>query len=153
MSFLYNSPKLLIMDIKKLLIGGILAGILFFLLGWLAYANLFANFFAAHPGSAGNLMRADKDLQFLYLVIGNLSLGFALAFILVKSNVSSMASGLVTAGIVGLLFGVGKETIMYATSTVISKTAMAADVAIIIAMWAIGGAVVGAVLGMGKKTV
>ena len=139
------------MDIKKLLMGGIIAGILFFLLGWLAYGNLLANFLATHTGSAGNLMRTDKDLQFLYLVIGNLSLGFALAFIFVKANISSLASGLVTGGIVGLLISVGKDSILYGTTVAISKTGMAADVAIITVMWAIAGAVVGAVMGMGKK--
>jgi hypothetical protein len=40
---------------------------------------------------------------------------------------------------------------IYATTTTMSKTGMAADVVAAAAMSAIVGAVVGAVLGMGKK--
>ena len=67
------------MDIKKLLIGGIVGGILFFLLGWLAYGKLLETFFATHAGTAGNLNVADKDIKFLYLCIGNLLMGLSLA--------------------------------------------------------------------------
>ena len=139
------------MDIKKLLMGGIVAGILFFLLGWLLYGNLLANFFATHPGTATGVNRDQKDIQFLYLAIGNLSLGFLMAYIFVKSNVNSIASGLVTGGIVGLLLSVGFECVMYATTNIASKKAVLADVCTMTVMWAITGAIVGAVMGMGKK--
>ena len=138
------------MDIKKWVIGGITGGVLFFLLGWLIYGMLLTSFMESHMGAAGNIMRAEPD--FLYLAIGNLAMGFAVAYVLLKANVSSMAGGFVTAGIFGLLIGVGFDCMMYATSTVISKTAMAADVAASTVMTAIVGAVVAMVMGMGKKT-
>lgn len=138
------------MDIKKWVIGGITGGVLFFLLGWLIYGMLLKSFMESHAGTAGNIMRAEPD--FLYLAIGNLAMGFAVAYVLLKANVSSMAGGFVTAGIFGLLIGVGFDCMMYATSTVISKTAMAADVAASTVMTAIVGAVVAMVMGMGKKT-
>lgn len=138
------------MDIKKWVIGGITGGVLFFLLGWLIYGMLLTSFMESHTGTAGNIMRAEPD--FLYLAIGNLAMGFAVAYVLLKANVSSMAGGFVTAGIFGLLIGVGFDCMMYATSTVISKTAMAADVAASTVMTAIVGAVVAMVMGMGKKT-
>ncbi len=139
------------MDIKKLLMGGIVAGILFFLLGWLAYGTLLRTFFMNHPGTVMGVDRPDKEIQFLYLVIGNLALGFTLAFIFTKSNVNSLSSGLVTGGLIGLLFSVGINCMMYATTNIVSKTAMAAGVATDTVMWAIAGAVVGAMMGMGKK--
>ena len=70
------------MDIKKLLMGGIVGGILFFLLGWLAYVKLFAEFFKNHPGLATNLDKADMLL--VYIAAGNLLHGFALSFVFVK---------------------------------------------------------------------
>ena len=139
------------MDIKKLLMGGIVAGILFFLLGWLAYGKLLAGFFAAHPGTAMGVDRAEKDIQFLYLGLGNILMGFALAYVFVKSNVSSLASGLVTGGVLGLLFSAGMDCIIYGTTNIMSKTMMAGDVATSTVMWAITGAVIGAMMGMGKK--
>ncbi|MBK8521128.1 MAG: hypothetical protein WAT20_11630 [Ferruginibacter sp.] len=140
------------MDIKKLLTGGIVGGILYFGLGYLIYGNLLLNFMKDHPGTAMNVDRADADFQFLYLIIGNLAMGFLLAYIFVKSNVSSLGNGLFTGGVLGALISVGVDCMMYATTNVISKTAMAADVAAATVMSAIVGAVVGMVMGMGKKT-
>ena len=40
------------MNLKKLLLGGIAGGIVFFLLGWLIYGKLLMGFMTAHPGLA-----------------------------------------------------------------------------------------------------
>ena len=140
------------MDIKKLLIGGIVGGILYFGLGYLVYGNLLMNFMKDHPGTATGIDRTMEEFQFMYLTIGNLAMGFLLAYIFVKGNINSAASGLVTGGIVGLLVSVGFDSVMYATTNIISKTAMAADVAAFTVISAIVGAIVGMVMGMGKKT-
>ena len=137
------------MDIKKWIIGGITAGILFFLLGWLVYGILLSDFMNNHTGAAGNVTKTEEDM--LYLAIGNLAYGFLLAYVFVKGNVGTMMNGFITGGIVGLLMAVGIDCIMYATSTVISKTAMAADVAASTVMSAVVGAITAMVMGMGKK--
>ncbi len=139
------------MDIKKLLIGGIVGGILYFGLGYLIYGNLLMNFMKDHPGIATGVDRAMDDFQFLYLAIGNLAMGFLLAYIFVKSNINSMVSGLFTGGIIGALISISVDCMMYGTTNIISKTAMAADVVAMTAMSAIIGAVVAMVMGMGKK--
>ena len=139
------------MDIKKLLMGGIVGGILFFGLGYLIYGNLLAGFMQKHPGTATGVDRAMGNFEFLYLAIGNLAMGFLFAYIFVKSNVNSMADGLVTGGVIGALVSVGYDCMMYGTTNVISKTAMAADVAAMTVMCAIVGAVVAMFMGMGKK--
>jgi hypothetical protein len=139
------------MDIKKLLIGGITGGILFFLLGWLVYGMLLMDFMNSHQGAAGNVQRAESDMQYLYLVIGNMAMGFMLAYVFLKGNVNSMMDGFITGGILGLLIAVSYDCMIYATSTVISKTAMAADVAVMTVMTAIVGAIIAVVMGMGKK--
>ena len=139
------------MDIKKLLIGGIVGGILYFGLGYLVYGNLLMNFLKDHPGTATGVDRAMADFEFLYLTIGNFAHGFLLAYIFVKGNVNSLANGLITGGIVGLLMSVGINSIMYGVSNITSKTAMAADVAAFTVISAIVGAVVGMIMGMGKK--
>ena len=144
------SPKTKLMDIKKLISGGIAGGVAFFLLGWLIYGILLMDFMTAHSGAAGNIGKAEPD--FMYLIIGNLASGLLLAYIFIKGNVNSMGSGIITGGIIACLMSVGFDCVMYATSTVISKTAMAADVAAATVMGAIVGGIVGMVLGMGKKT-
>lgn len=139
------------MDFKKLFIGGITAGILFFGLGYLIFGMLLKTYMANHLGVAGNIYRADADMQFLYLVLGNLSYGFMMAYIFARANVKSAVDGLITGGIVGLLMAVGVDCVIYATSTIMSKSMMAADVAGTTAMSAIVGAIVGLVMNMGKK--
>lgn len=138
------------MSIKKLLMGGITGGVLFFLLGWVIYGMLLLNFMNTHTGVAGNVARPEPD--FLYLIIGNLAMGFLMAYIFIKANINSFGSGLITGGAIGLLMAVGYDCTVYATTTIASKTGMAADVIAFTVMSAITGAVVGAVIGMGKKT-
>ena len=137
------------MDIKKCFLGGITASILLFFLGWLAYVKLFAAFFANHPGTAPWSERTDMLL--LYIALGNVLHGFLIAYVFVKSTVNSPFSGLVTGGLIGLLYSAGMDSIIYGTSNMMSKTGAAADVAIVTVMWAITGAVVAMVMGMGKK--
>ncbi len=139
------------MNIKKLLIGGIVGGILYFGLGYLIYGNLLMSFMQNHPGTAMNVDRAEADFQFLYLIIGNLAMGFLLAYIFVKSSINSMGGGFVTGGIVGLLISVGFDSVMYATTNIASKTGIAADVCAFTVISAIVGAAVAMVMGMGNK--
>lgn len=137
------------MDIKKLLFGGIAGGVAFFLLGWLIYGMLLTDFMNNHQGIIGNINRAEPD--YMYLIIGNLAMGFLMAYIFIKGNVNSLAGGITTGGIIGLLMSVGYDCMMYATTNIASKTAIAADVAAMTVMTAIVGAIVGILSGMGKK--
>jgi hypothetical protein len=137
------------MDIKKLLIGGLVGGILYFLLGWLIYGMLLMDFMNSHAGSSGNVGRAAPD--FLYLTIGNLAIGFLLAYVFVKSNVNSWVGGFITGGVIAALLSVGFDCMIYATTTTLSKTAMAADVCAFTVMSAVVGALVALVMSMGKK--
>lgn len=137
------------MDIKKLLIGGIAGGILYFLLGWLIYGMLLMDFMNSHAGTAGNVNKVQPD--FLYLTIGNLAMGFLLAYVFVKSSVNSLAGGFVTGAVLGALVSVGVDCMVYATTTTISKTAMAADVCASTVMSAVVGALAAMVMSMGKK--
>lgn len=138
------------MDVKKLVVGGITAGILLFLLGWLIYGMLLTDFMNNHTGASGNVMRQEPEM--LYLAIGNLAAGFMLAYVFIKANVGSMAGGFITAGVLSALVSVSYDCMIYATTTTLSKTAMAADVAASTVMFAITGAITAMVMNMGKKT-
>ena len=139
------------MDFKKLLIGGIVGGILAFFLGWLVYGKLMTGFFMDHPGEVAFVERAENDMQFLYIALGSLFHGFMLAFIFVKANITSAVSGFITGGVVGGLAVAGTDSIMYGTSKMISKMAMAGDIVAAGLMFAVIGAIMALVMGMGKK--
>ncbi len=138
------------MDIKKLLLGGVAGAVTTFLLGWVIFGMLLMDFFNNHPGLAGNIGKPEPD--FMYLIIGNLAMGFLFAWVFIKGNINSLGSGFINGAVLGLLLSVGSNCIWYATTTATSKMAMAADVAGSTIMFAISGAVIGLVLGMGNKT-
>lgn len=140
------------MNTKNFLIGGIVGGVIFFLLGWLFYGNLLAQYFHDHPGTATNVERAMDQFQWWALILGNLFSGFLLAYIFSKAGVSTLSAGLVTGAIIGFLMSSSIDLIMYATTNISSKRAMVADIATFTVMSAIAGAVIGAVTGMANKT-
>ncbi len=133
------------MDIKKLTAGGIVGGILFFLLGWLIYGMLLMDFMKNNPGIVSGYNKETPD--WLYLIIGNLLSGFMMAYIFIKANVTTLMGGLILAGVVGFLMTASFDCIMYATTNLASKKMMMADVLASTAMGAVVGAVVGAVMG------
>jgi hypothetical protein len=139
------------MNSQKFIVGGIVGGIVYFILGWLIFGMLLKDFMASNASSG--TMRADADIVWWALIVGNLCLGFLLAYVIGKSGASA-GKGAAVGFVLGLLVSLGYDLIMYATSTVMtSLKGVAADVAATVVMSTITGAVVGYVLGMSKKTV
>ena len=140
------------MNTKKIFIGGIVGGVLYFLLGYLFYGVLLTQYFKDHAGS----VIADKPMEQIIwwaLILGNLFSGFLLAYVFSKSGVATLSSGLITGGLLGLLMSASYDLIVYATTNISSKHAMCADIATFTVMSAIAGAIVGAVMGMGNRNV
>ena len=140
------------MNTKNFLVGGIIGGVVFFLLGWLFYGNLLVNFFHDHPGTATNVERPMDQMVWWALILGNLLFGFLLSYIFAKAGVSTLANGLITGAIVGFLMCTAIDLTMYGTTNINSKQAMAADIAVTTVMSAIVGAVIGAVNGKMNRT-
>jgi hypothetical protein len=136
------------MDIKKLFIGTIAGAVVFFFLGWLVYDKLLFDFMRHNPGEKGLIGRTD--IKFVYLIAGQLFYGLLLAYVLVKSNVSGLAGGLITGAVVGFFMAAAIDLTIYGTSIIMSKKGMAADIVAATVISAIAGAVIGAVAG-GKK--
>src|SRR5438067_2140863 len=138
------------MSITKLLLGAIIGGIVFFLLGGLIYGHLLTDFMYHHTGRAGHIIYR-KHVVLIYIIAANLLQGLLLSYILIKGNVNSLIGGLITGGIVGFLMAASIDCIMYATSTVLSKRGMVADIIAFTVISAIAGAIVAVVAGGGKK--
>jgi hypothetical protein len=139
------------MNTKNFLLGGIVGGVAYFLLGWLFYGNLMATFFHDHPGTATNVDRLMDHFEWWALILGNLLSGFLIAYVFGKSGVASITTGLITGGILGFLMSSSIDCIMYGTTNVWSKKGMAADIVTFTIMSAIVGAIVGAIMGMGRS--
>jgi len=141
------------MNSQKFILGGIVGGVVYFLLGWVTYGMLLKDFMATNMSSPGT-MRADADMIWWALIVGQVAAGFLLAYVISKANATSAGAGAGVGFTVGLLVCLGYDLTMYAVSTTItSLKGLAVDVAVSAVMSAIAGAVIGWVMGMSKKTV
>ncbi|WKZ59279.1 MAG: hypothetical protein QY309_15610 [Cyclobacteriaceae bacterium] len=59
------------MDAKKRILATLVGFVVFFLLGWLFYGFLLMGFYAENAGSATNVMRAETDMVWWALIVGN----------------------------------------------------------------------------------
>ena len=142
------------MNTKKFLIGGLVGGIVYFLLGYVFYGRLLSDFFHKNAGTATGVDRAMDQFVWWSLVLGNVLEGCLLSYVFVKSNVSSVGSGLVTGAVIGLLTAASHDFIMYGVSNLMNTTGVLGDIGTFTVMSAITGAIVGWVCGLiGKASV
>lgn len=135
------------MNSNKFFLGGIVGGIVYFILGYLFYGLLLKSFFDQ------NGMPTDMSKMVWWaMIVANLIMGFLFSYILGKAKVSSMGSGAGIGFVVGLLMALGYDLMMYATGgTMSSFKVIAVDAITAAVMSAIVGAAIGWVYGM-KKT-
>ncbi|MEW6701166.1 MAG: hypothetical protein AB1298_00460 [Bacteroidota bacterium] len=140
------------MNTKKILLGGIAGTVAYFLLNWLVYGILIADFMAKY--SNPSVMRSQEEMMnYIWaMVISNCASGFLIAFILGWSNKMNAMEGAKIAGIVGLLFALAVDFAFYALSTLyLSVIGIVGDVIAWTIMSAIVGAMIGWVMGRGNK--
>ena len=134
------------MDTKKFLIGTVVGGITYFILGYLFYGLLFMDYFNGNLGSATGVYRTD-DLIWWSLLLGNFAGAGLLTYIfLMWAHISTFKSGLRAGTVIGLLMTLSWDLISYATSNILNLQASLMDVVIGTIMTAIAGAAIGAVL-------
>lgn len=125
----------------KTLIAGLIAGVVYFLLGWLLYGMLFASTMQNLSGSATGVMKADDEMIMWALALGNIAFGMALAYIFgTWAKIATVMSGAVAGATVGALLSLGMNLIWYATSNVMTLAGSCLDVVIFTVMSAVAGA-------------
>ena|SRR5689334_8881829 len=136
------------MNSQKFVVGGIVGGVLYFLLGYVFYGLLLKSFMDSN-GMAVNM----ETITWWAMIVGSLASGFLLTYVLSKAGVATAGGGAGTGFIVGLLMSLSTDLLMYGIGHGMTLKGIAGDVAAAAVMTAIIGAVVGWVLGMSKKTV
>jgi hypothetical protein len=137
------------MKTNKVLIGGVVGAIVFFLLGWAVYGLLLMDYMTENTNQC--MMVPEEDMNLLALFAGNLALTMLLALVLNWMDVNSMMNGAKVGAIVGLLIALYIDLMFYSMSSMFSNmTAMFIDIAVFTIMSAITGAIMAKVMNMGK---
>ena len=122
--------------------------IVLFLLGWLIYGMLLMSFYGNNSGSASGVMRADDEMIWWALILGNLFQAYLLVYIFGNwANITTFSDGLKAGAIIGLIMGLAFNFTMYGTSNIMNMTSTLVDPFVSAVMMAITGGVVGFMLG------
>ncbi|MBK8954875.1 MAG: hypothetical protein IPM34_04870 [Saprospiraceae bacterium] len=136
---------------SKIIIAGILGGICSFVVSGLLYGNLLKETFATLCGPATGAIRADEDIIWWGLILGNLIIGYMVAYIFgTWAGISTFMGGLIGGITIGLLFTMGYDFIFYGTTHVMSLNGVFLDLVVNILIWGISSGVVGWWLGRSK---
>jgi hypothetical protein len=136
------------MDAKKRILATLAGFVVLFVLGWLIYGMLLMDFYASNSGSATGVMRAETDMVWWALILGNLFQAYFLVYIFGKwANITTFGGGFSAGLIIGLILGFAFNLTMYATANIANLTASLVDPFVSGIMMAITGGVIGWMLG------
>jgi len=133
---------------NKFLLGGLIGGIASFILGYLIYGLALQSMMEAE--TMAGLSKPMEEFNWAFLILGNLPWGFLYAYILTKSNTAGFGGGASMGAVVGFLFSLAFDSIMYATTNMTTMKGMMLDVVASIIMGALVGGIIGAYLGSGR---
>jgi len=140
------------MDSKKFIIGGLLGGVAHFFLGWVVWGMLIMGFMHNHSNpTAAIIFRNENEMKWWAMIVGNLTVGFLICYVLTKANIKNAAGGAFTGAVVGMLHSLATGLIVYAQMMIFGLPAIAADVVASAVVLGIVGGIVGWYLGRGDK--
>ncbi len=132
------------MDSKRLVIGTIVGGIALYVVGYIFWAMLFADFFEANAGSASGVVR---DPQILWAgMVGALAYAMLLTMAIESQSGSGFMSGAKVGAVVGMLVWMTADFTLYGLQNVNNLTGTIADTALELVRGGICGAVIAATL-------
>ncbi len=132
---------------NKILIAGLVGGIVSFIAGYLIWGLALKGFAEANAGAV-IANRANEDFQFWAIILGSLASGFLIAMIYGKwATISTLKTGAINGGIIGLLLGISSSFIMYGTTELLTMPLVIVNTIGYGVLYAIIGGVVGLMLG------
>ena len=137
------------MNTNRMLIAGLVGGIVYFLLGFLFYGVLLAKFFAANEGTAQGVMKETPT--WWALILGNIFTAMLLSLIFERwASIKTFSTGTQAGALIGGLMGLGFDFTILGTSNISTVSGTIVDVIVLTVMSAIVGGVIGVVLGRSK---
>ena len=136
----------------KFWIAFIVAAIVGFFGGWALWGIALEGYYAANTSDAATaLHRADEDMIFWAMIVGQLGWAFFTVWLLDRTGSRTAASGAVTAAVAFALIAVGYNFFMHAMMDMFTSTSIVfVDVIVNAIFGGIIGAIVGWILGYGS---
>ena len=132
------------MDMKRLMTGTIVGGIVMYAAGWLIWDVMFVDYYAANSGGAENLWR---DAPVLWAgIVGVLPMAALVTLALGKCDGASITTGIKVGGIIGGLAWLSVDLILYAYSNMNNLTITFVDPALEFVRTGLAGAAIAMVL-------
>ncbi len=123
----------------KTLVGAVIGGLALFVMGFLIYDLLLADYFAI------SIARTPPNLP--VIIIGEIVFGYLITSTLSNAGATSVSDGAKSAAMLGFIIGVGLGLIQYGATTITDLTHYLADAVVWAVRWAVAGAAVGWWLG------
>jgi hypothetical protein len=140
------------MNTQKFLVSGIVGGIVSLLAGYLLFGMLLMDFAAKNAGSATGVMRADTEMIWWAMILGNIFYGLFYSYVYNRwANISSFGAGASAGFVIGLLSGAAMCLIMYSTSNLTNLTGTVVDILGRAVLGLLVGGTVGVMNGLGAK--
>lgn len=135
------------MKLSKFLAGGIIAAVIYFLLGYLFYGVLLNSFFARN-GMATDMSK----FTWWAMILSTVASGFLIAYVLSVAGATTMGKGFAIGFVVGLLMELSIDLGMYGMGqSMMDSSAIAVDAVITAVISGLAGLATGMVYGSGKK--
>jgi hypothetical protein len=136
------------MDVKKVLIGGILGGVVYFFLGWLLWGVILKETMAAPADIQSVIEIPEEEMRISFMAISCIVWGIFIAFIFNKwASISTFMGGLKGGAIIGVFVSLTVGTAMYSMYTFTSLQNIALDTITNAVASGITGGVIGWYLG------
>jgi hypothetical protein len=132
----------------KNIIGGLLTGVLIFILGSLIFMLLLGQYFADNMIAYPGLFRAEPE--YISLVLTCLSYAYLLTYVFSIGGIAGAQKGFMAGLIIGLLVQINVDTYLYSQMHLMGKKLILIDIALNGLMSGIAGAFLGWWNGRGK---
>ncbi|MFK7846265.1 MAG: hypothetical protein AB8G77_13290 [Rhodothermales bacterium] len=133
---------------NKILIAGLVGGIVSFLTGFLIWGIALASFAEANAGPASGVTKEGMD--FWAIILGSLAGGMMIAVIFGRwAHIKTAKTGATAGALIGILIGININFIMFGTTFITTLPLAIVDSIAYAVLYAIIGAVVGLMLGKG----
>ncbi len=133
---------------KRVLIAIFAGGLTYTLLGGLIYALILGGFYEANLGSATGVLR-EVPIGWA-AIVSQLGLAALVTYVFLHADVATASEGLTAGAIFGLLFGIAVAFNLYAVTNWSNLTVAFVEPFVTTVRIALGGAVIGWALGLGK---